>query len=46
MILLFFVFPCISVNIYATCTTDQMTATWTKSNQNELIYKKITYPIN
>lgn len=28
----FFVFPCISMNIYATCTTDQMVAIWTKSN--------------
>lgn len=24
---LFFVFPCISMNIYATCTADQMAAT-------------------
>lgn len=34
MILLsfFFLFPCISMNIYATCTTDQMAFIWTKSN--------------
>lgn len=43
---LFFVFPCISMNIYATCTADQMAATWTKSNLNEFIFKKITYLIN
>lgn len=30
--LFFFLFPCISRNIYATCTTDQMAVIWTKSN--------------
>lgn len=30
--LFFFVFPCITMNIYAMCTTDQMAAIWIKSN--------------
>lgn len=32
ILLFFFLFPCISMNIYATCTTDQMAVIWTKSN--------------
>lgn len=36
--LFFIVFPCISMNIYVTCTTDQMAVIWTTSNLS--LFKK------
>lgn len=36
-LLFFFLFPCISMSIYATCTTDEMAAIWSQSNLSLLL---------